>query len=274
MLHDFQFDLALIAEIAYSPRVVHRMEAGVNRSCVIVVALLGGTFGHFGGRVLAESPAAIIQDATDVLDEIQSIPLKCIPPALLSDAQGVAIIPRVVKGGFIVGGRLGHGLIYSKNADGTWTGPVFVTLGGASVGFQAGLQSTDVILVFKSKKSLDRILMGKNKLTLGADAAVAAGPIGRKAEAATDGRLQAEILSYSRSRGLFAGVSLEGAGIVYDDDANQSYARSARPEVTAAAERLKGQIAAGGRKPQTNMQPSAVIPVAPPSPTLPPPPPR
>ena len=183
----------------------------------------------------------VIRTSSDVLETIQSIPLKCIPPTLLANAQGIAIIPNVVKGGFVIGGRLGHGLVLSRNPDGSWGGPAFVTLGGASVGFQAGIQSSDVILVFKTRASLERVLRGKGKITLGADVAVAAGPVGRQAEAATDGRLTAEIYSYSRSRGLFAGVSLEGAAIVYDSEANRVYARNLRPDVFAAAEQLKAK---------------------------------
>jgi lipid-binding SYLF domain-containing protein len=228
-----------------------------------------------GGAVFAgHSPAVTIQSATEVLDSIQSIPLKCIPPALLADAQGIAIIPDVIKGGFVVGGRLGHGLVLSRNPDGSWGGPAFVTLGGASVGLQAGIQSTDVILVFKTRASLNRILKGKGKLTLGADAAIAAGPVGRQAEAGTDARLKAEIFSYSRSRGLFAGVSLEGAAILYDADANQAYARNPRPEVVMAAERLKAQVAAGGQRQPVGPPPAIIVPPAGIQPVpLPPPPP-
>src|SRR5206468_3731242 len=101
--------------------------------------------------------------------------------------------------------------VMAKDKNGNWGEPVFVNLGGASVGFQAGVEATDVLLVFRDRKSLDRLLDGKGKVTLGADAEVAAGPVGRMAAAATDAKIQAEILSYSRSRGLFAGVSFEGA---------------------------------------------------------------
>ncbi|HEX4592541.1 MAG TPA: lipid-binding SYLF domain-containing protein [Gemmataceae bacterium] len=229
----------------------------------------------FAGTASAHhSPARTIRASSDVLETIQSIPEKSIPPALLADAQGIAIIPNVIKGGFVVGGRVGHGLVLSRNADGSWGGPAFVAIGGASIGLQAGVQSTDVILVFKSRTSLERVLRGKGKLTLGADVAVAAGPVGRQAEAGTDGMLKAEIYSYSRSRGLFAGVSLEGAAILYDGEANQEYAQNPRPEVIAAAERLKGQVATGGRMPAP-APPAILLPPAPPpvQPILPPPPP-
>jgi lipid-binding SYLF domain-containing protein len=171
---------------------------------------------------------------------------------------------------------VGHGLVLNRNPDGSWGGPAFVVLGGASVGLQAGVQSTDVLLVFKTRRSLDRVLMGKGKLTLGADAAVAAGPVGRQAGAATDARLQAEIFSYSRSRGLFAGVSLEGAAIVYDYDANQIYAQNRDPALVAAGEWLKAQVAAAGAPPVPIGQPmpGPAVPVQPvPVPPSPPPPP-
>lgn len=245
-------------------------------AAVVLTALIGG-------RASAQhNPAGTIRTSSEVLESIQSIPLKCIPPSLLADAQGIAIIPNVVKGGFVIGGRLGHGLVLSRNPDGSWDGPAFVTLGGASVGLQAGIQSTDVILVFKTRTSLDRVLKGKNKITLGADAAVAAGPVGRQAEAATDGRLTAEIYSYSRSRGLFAGVSLEGAAIVYDNDANQAYIRNMRPDILASAEQLKAQVATGGMRPPMMPPPppippgGLILPPAsgpPPYPAPPPPPP-
>jgi lipid-binding SYLF domain-containing protein len=170
----------------------------------------------------------------------------------LQDAQGVAIIPHVLKAGFVIGGRYGRGVILVRAADGTWGNPVFITLVGGGIGWQIGVQSTDVVLVFKTRASLDRILSGQGKITLGADVAVAAGPVGRQAEAATDGQLRAEIYSYSRSRGLFAGVSLEGAGILINCDADEAFygLRGGHPaDIMAvrgappAAENLKSQLA-------------------------------
>jgi lipid-binding SYLF domain-containing protein len=187
----------------------------------------------------ATPPAQTLKTATDVLDELAAIPLKSIPPALLADAQGVAIIPHVIKAGFIFGGRGGHGVVMVRDRNGVWGEPTFVNLGGASVGFQAGVESTDVVLVFRSRKSLDRLLEGKNKITLGVDAAVAAGPVGRQASAATDARLEAEIVSYSRSRGLFAGVALDGAAIYSDPGINAAFRRDVRPETAKLAETLK-----------------------------------
>jgi lipid-binding SYLF domain-containing protein len=161
--------------------------------------------------------------ATETVEALSTIPFRGIPPALLHDAVGVAVIPEVVKAGFVIGGRFGRGVVLVRQADGCWSNPIFVTLAGGSIGWQVGLQSTDVVLVFKTRASLDRILRGKGKITLGADVGVAAGPVGRQVEAATDAQLRAEIYSYSRSRGLFAGLSLEGAGLLVDFQANQAY---------------------------------------------------
>lgn len=167
-------------------------------------------------------------DASIVLDEIMQAPDQAIPSRLLRDAQAIAVIPNVVKAGLIIGGRAGKGLVSVRQADGTWSNPSFVKLTGGSVGFQAGVQSTDVVLVFRSRGGVDSIVNGK--FTLGADAAVAAGPVGRTAQASTDGQLKAEIYSYSRARGLFAGVALEGAVIAIDHRANQSvYGRNTTP---------------------------------------------
>ncbi len=190
----------------------------------------------------APPPAQTLKTATDVLDELAAIPLKSIPPALLADAQGVAIIPHVIKAGFIFGGRGGHGVVMVRDRNGVWGEPTFVNLGGASVGFQAGVESTDVVLVFRTRKSLDRLMEGKHKITLGVDAAVAAGPVGRQASAATDARLEAEIVSYSRSRGLFAGVALDGAAIYFDPSINAAFRRDVRPETAKLAETLKMRL--------------------------------
>jgi len=176
-------------------------------------------------------PARTIRAATDVLNDLAASPDNCIPASLLADAQGIAILPHTVKASFVIGGRAGHGLILTRDRSGAWSGVTFVDLGGASVGFQAGVESADVVLVFRTRDSLDRILSGKGKLTLGADAANAAGPVGRQAEAGTDARLRAEIWSYSRSRGLFAGVALDGAAILYDRRANAEYLRDQSPVV-------------------------------------------
>ena len=167
----------------------------------------------------AEDPPLVrAHNAVRVLAEIMQAPDKAIPQDLLRDAKAIAVIPDMVKAGFIFGGRRGEGLISVKTADGTWSNPSFITMTGGSVGFQVGVSSTDVVLVFRTQRGVDSIVDGK--FTLGADAAAAAGPVGRNASASTDGQFKAEVYSYSRSRGLFAGVALDGSALRIDYDAN------------------------------------------------------
>ena len=186
----------------------------------------------------------IISEASAVFSEIMAIPAKRIPRRMLQDAAGVAIIPNVIKGGFVIGARFGTGVVLIRDPKGGWHAPVFIKLTGGNIGWQAGVQSTDVILVFKTQQSVQGLLSGK--LTLGADASVAAGPIGRQAAVATDGQLSAEIFSYSRSRGLFLGVSLDGSIIQVDTMANAEYYRSPAPGapvvVPEAAKELVQQV--------------------------------
>lgn len=162
-----------------------------------------------------------VRQASEVLTEFGRIPETRIPDGLLSQAYGVAIIPSVIKVGFILGARRGRGVLMVRDDDGSWSNPAFITLTGGSFGWQIGGQSTDVILVFKSRRSIDGITGGK--FTLGADASVAAGPVGRQTGAATDVSFGAEVYSYSRSRGLFVGVALEGASMQIDEAANRTY---------------------------------------------------
>lgn len=164
---------------------------------------------------------ATVDGAIRTLEEIMAVPARRIPETLIANAQGLAIIPNVVKGSFVIGVRHGKGVVVLRDDQGVWRPPVFISLTGGSLGWQAGVQATDVVLVFKSRKSIEGLMRGK--FTIGADAAAAAGPLGREAAAATDSRLSAEILSYSRSRGLFAGVSLDGTNLQVDAAANQAY---------------------------------------------------
>jgi lipid-binding SYLF domain-containing protein len=184
-----------------------------------------------------------IKESSQVLREIMAIPGKGIPEALLSKAQGVLIVPGMFKGGFVVGVKHGDGVFLARDAKGQWQSPLFVSITGGSVGFQAGVQRTDVILVFHSKTSVEAMMKGK--LTIGADASAAAGPIGRDAAAATDGQFKAEILSYSRSRGLFAGVSLDGSIINVENRANNAYyaPRPGQPAYPGSALKLIEQLA-------------------------------
>ena len=168
--------------------------------------------------IAASNQEKRVLDASDVIDQILRIPERSIPPALLSRAYAIAVFPNVLKVGAVLGIRRGKGIIVIRNDDNSWSNPAFITLTGGSLGLQIGAQSTDSILVFKTRKGIDGISNGK--LTLGVDASVAAGPIGRHTAAATDLRFNAEIYSYSRSRGLFAGMSLEGATLSMDRRSN------------------------------------------------------
>jgi lipid-binding SYLF domain-containing protein len=170
------------------------------------------------------------RNAVRVLTEVQAIPESAIPDKLLDEARAIVVVPDTLKVALAFGGRRGHGLLSVKSPDGTWSNPSFVRLTGGSIGFQAGVQSSDVVLVFRNDRSLESIVNGK--ITLGADAGVAAGPVGRNAATATDGQLKAEIWSWSRARGLFAGVALDGAALTIDDAANEAvYGRDTTPRM-------------------------------------------
>jgi lipid-binding SYLF domain-containing protein len=190
----------------------------------------------------ARQPDQTIHDAQIVLDEFLDLRVRGIPARLLSEAHGVAVIPNVIKVGLVVGGQRGKGVVIIREDDGSWRAPMFITLTGGSVGWQAGAQATDVVLVFKSQRSVEGLLRGK--FTIGADAAAAAGPVGRRAGAATDGELRAEIYTYSRTRGLFAGVSLEGSVLEVDERLNAEYYAGQPPEAAVKLSQRVAQITA------------------------------
>ena len=162
-----------------------------------------------------------VEAATRVLREIMAVPLKGIPASLLADADGVAVVPGMIKGGLILGVEHGKGVVIVRDKNGAWQSPNFITITGGGIGWQAGLQSTDVVLVFRSRSSVEGLMRGK--FTVSADASVAAGPVGRQVSAGTDAQLKSEIYSYSRSRGLFAGIALDGAAIQIDSRANTAF---------------------------------------------------
>lgn len=191
------------------------MNTAPTRLALVLAGLLAAT-----AAVAAQREDVRAGDAIRVVQQIQSIPESAIPDRLLDEAKAIVVVPDTIKAGFMFGGRRGLGLMSVKSADGTWSNPVFVKLAGASFGLQAGVQSADVILVFRSERGVDSIVNGK--VTLGADAGIAAGPVGRNASAATDGELKAEIWSWSRARGLFAGVALDGAVLSIDNGANRT----------------------------------------------------
>ena len=185
----------------------------------VVAAISSETHLHAQAPVVAGPEVQTVVAARQTLDQFFSLQIEAIPPSMLQSAAGVAIFPNMVKGGFILGVNYGKGVLHVRNQDQSWSPPVMVAMGGGSIGFQAGVQAADVVLVFKTPQSLTNILGGQ-KVTLGADASVAVGPVGRQANAATDARLGAEIYSYARSRGLFLGVSLGGADLSVDHNAD------------------------------------------------------
>jgi lipid-binding SYLF domain-containing protein len=162
-----------------------------------------------------------IEQAIRVLEEMMKESDKSIPVGLIEDCAGIAIIPDVIRAGLVIGGRHGKGVLLLRTASGGWTDPSFIDIKGGSIGWQAGVQSADVILVFRTPRSVEDITEGE--FTLGADIGVAAGPLGRTAEASTDAGLKAEILSYSRSRGLYAGLTFQGSSIQEDRKANRAF---------------------------------------------------
>jgi SH3 domain-containing YSC84-like protein 1 len=177
-----------------------------------------------------------ISDAANVLHEIMSAPDRGIPQSILSNAQCVGIIPGVKKAGFIVGAKYGQGILVCRT-DGGWSAPSTVIVEGGSIGLQIGAGETDVVLVVQNKSGEEKLM--HDKFTIGASAGAMAGPVGRTAQAETDAEMQAEILSYSRSRGLFAGIDLGGATLRPDKAANDKI--YARP--VTQREILQGEVA-------------------------------
>jgi lipid-binding SYLF domain-containing protein len=192
-----------------------------------------------GARAGAREEGRLLT-ATEVLEEVQAMPDSQLPDALLSRAYGIAVIPDVTKVAFVFGGRHGNGVLVVRNKlTSAWSNPCFVSLTGGSWGFQAGAQSSDIILVFTTKTGIEGIAGGK--LTLGADASVATGPVGRQGSAATDVQFNAEIYSYARTRGLFGGIAIDGSVIAIDRSANASlYGKSG----VTATEIFSGQAPA------------------------------
>jgi lipid-binding SYLF domain-containing protein len=162
-----------------------------------------------------------VLNAVDVCRELIEIPEEGIPEALLHKSQAIAIIPKYIKAAYVVGGEHGKGLLLVRRQDSTWSDPVFISMTGGSIGFQIGFQKADIVLVFKDRRSVDTIAQGK--FTLGADASIAVGPVGRKAEASTDIKFEAEVYSYSKAKGLFAGVSITGASLSIDKEADERF---------------------------------------------------
>jgi lipid-binding SYLF domain-containing protein len=189
------------------------------RVALILTAVLTGA-ALLTAQPADSTEAQRIRTATVVLSEIMGAPDQGIPTSVLNKAEAIAVFPSTVKGGFIFGGMHGRGVLSARN-DGAWSAPTFMTLTGGSFGLQIGGSAVDLVLVITNRKGLENLL--RNQFKFGADAAAAAGPVGRDAQLSTDLQLRAEILSYSRSRGLFAGVTVNGSTIRTDQDANERF---------------------------------------------------
>jgi lipid-binding SYLF domain-containing protein len=185
------------------------------RTLAVTVSLLSLT----SGLLLADKATdERLANAAKAFNEIMSVPDKGIPGSVLNKAECVVVVPGMKKGGFVVGASFGKGTVSCRNKDKSgWGAPAMVELGGGSVGLQIGAESTDVVMLIMNREGIDSLL--KDKFTLGGDASVAAGPVGREATAETDAALKAKILSYSRSKGIFGGVSLQGSTLQQDDSA-------------------------------------------------------
>jgi lipid-binding SYLF domain-containing protein len=212
----------------------NRKHPGVALSAAIFAASLVNV-AHAGAREEGR-----LLTATEVLEEVRAMPDVRLPDTLLAHAYGIAVIPDVTKVAFIFGGRHGNGVLSVRDKlTSPWSNPVFISLTGGSWGFQAGAQSSDIILVFTTRTGIEGIAGGK--LTLGADASVATGPVGRQGSAATDMNFNAEIYSYARTRGLFGGIALDGSVISIDRSANASFYHKSG---VAASEIFSGQAPA------------------------------
>jgi len=218
-------------------------------SSLLVIAIIGALLLPAGAAEYGKQQQAA-REARTVLQQIKEMPEQTIPSALLDEAEGIVILPGLLRAGFVLGGHYGNGVLLVRE-DRHWSRPIFVNLVGGSFGWQIGASSSDVILVLMTPRSVEDIFHGK--MTLGADAAIAAGPVGRRVEGATDLQLKAEIYSYSRSRGLFAGLTILGSSLSIDQMANSAfYAQegvtpqeivAGRPRhVPASAERLRQTV--------------------------------
>ncbi len=249
---------------------MHRLAKIAAQIAIIAVSYIAEVQGQVlqPAVIAPTSPeVAIVESSTAVLNEIMAVPAQGIPAALLRDAQGIAIVPGMLKGGFVIGVRHGNGVVVLRDENGNWRAPSFISITGGSIGWQAGIQSTDIVLVFKSKNSIRGFINGK--FTIGADVSAAAGPVGREASAGTDATLNAEVYSYSRSRGLFAGASLDGSAISLDNEETAAYYRGTGilqsdgspgqpPQLPPSAAQLLATITAYAGPDPAPAQPSSV----------------
>jgi SH3 domain-containing YSC84-like protein 1 len=202
------------------------------KKLVVILALLSAVSSAFGqAENKADNKAATrVEAAATVLNEIESAPDQGIPEEVLGSSECVAVVPSLLKGGFIVGGRYGRGVASCRTEKG-WSAPAFFMVSGGSVGFQIGGQAVDLVMLVMNKDGMDNLL--SSKFQLGADASVAAGPVGRHAEGSTDWKMRAQVLTYSRARGVFAGISLSGARVTQDKDSTREFYARMVPFKTA-----------------------------------------
>ena len=202
--------------------------------CLLAMLNLGALCWAGSGR---EDATDRLENATQVLHEIMGMPDKGIPEEVLEHAKCVAVVPHMVKGGFIFGAKGGKGVATCRTANG-WSAPAFITISGGSWGLQIGVEAVDVVMIIQNEKGMQRLL--SSNFQVGGDASAAAGPVGRHAEAGTDWKLDTEILTYSRAKGAFAGLTLEGASLRQDDDSRHAiYGRNATTRAI-----LLGKVAA------------------------------
>ena len=188
------------------------------KKVMFLLAMFGlGTLSWAGSA--REDATERLENAGNVLHEIMAMPDKGIPEEVLEHAKCIAVVPHMVKGGFIFGGKGGKGVATCRTANG-WSAPAFITISGGSWGLQIGVEAVDVVLIIQNEKGMQKLL--SSNFQIGADASAAAGPVGRHAEAGTDWKMDTEILTYSRAKGAFAGLTLEGASLRQDDDSRHA----------------------------------------------------
>ncbi len=188
------------------------------KKVMLVLAMLGlGTMCWAGSA--REDATERLDNSTTVMHEIMGMPDKGIPEEVLEHAKCVAVIPHMIKGGFIFGAKGGKGVATCRTENG-WSAPAFITISGGSWGLQIGVEAVDVVLIIQNQKGMERLL--ESNFQIGGDASAAAGPVGRHAEAGTDWKMDTEILTYSRAKGVFAGLTLEGASLRQDNDSRHA----------------------------------------------------
>ncbi|MEO7191942.1 MAG: lipid-binding SYLF domain-containing protein [Vicinamibacterales bacterium] len=198
------------------------MNAVRSMVAAAVVVTLGSPLGARQTAQGATDEAQRLQNSTDVLRQLTSTPDDRIPQHLLARAEAIVVIPSLIKGGFVVGAKHGRGVLSAKNpATNVWSAPAFVNLTGGSIGWQIGIESVDLVMLVMNPTGIDPLL--EDKFTIGGNLSLAAGPIGRSGDAAVNAQVNAPILAYSRSRGLFAGATFEGAALHADDNANKAF---------------------------------------------------